>query len=431
MLQDYLMYMLIGACMILMVFLLITSSMSRRRKFALLSMTLFAIILMIANNITYSYNGSTGEWDYWIVRTSKFLAYFMFLVIIFTFNQYLIDLFFYEGKEREIPKSLKLVEVILYIGSIMLIVSQFTGIYYTYDSNNAYQRKEGYIIAYAFPLISLSIQLSTIVEFNKRLRRKMLLPLILFVIMPIIAGIIQFFVHGVSLTSIFIVAMVVLLYCFSILDTNELVEIAHKREVDILIEKQNMVSQTTAALVEAIDAKDNYTHGHSRRVAEYSVMLAKEAGKSKEECDELYLIALLHDVGKIGIPDAIINKEGKLTVEERKIIQTHTTMGNEILSKISISKNLSIGAHYHHERYDGKGYPEKIKGNDIPEIARIIAVADSYDAMASKRSYREALPQEVLRSELQKGIGTQFDPLFAQIMIELIDLDTEYQMRES
>ena len=191
-----------------------------------------------------------------------------------------------------------------------------------------------------------------------------------------------------------------------------------------------MVTQTTMALVEAIDAKDSYTNGHSNRVADYSVMIAERAGKTKEEQEEIYLIALLHDVGKIGISNAIINKKGKLTDEEYAEIKRHPTVGREILSKISIDPKLAIGASFHHERYDGKGYPMGLKGEEIPEIARIIAVADSYDAMASKRSYRDVLPKEKIRSELVKGKGTQFDPSFAEIMINIIDEDKDYQLKE-
>ena len=121
------------------------------------------------------------------------------------------------------------------------------------------------------------------------------------------------------------------------------------------------------------------------------------------------------------MPNAIINKTTKLTEEEYEIIKTHTTKGKEILEKISISPDLPIGAHYHHERYDGKGYPDGLKGEEIPEIARIIAVADTYDAMASRRSYRDGLPMEKIRSEIMDGMGKQFDSKFAHIMVEMID----------
>ncbi|MCR4587573.1 MAG: HD-GYP domain-containing protein [Lachnospiraceae bacterium] len=192
-----------------------------------------------------------------------------------------------------------------------------------------------------------------------------------------------------------------------------------------------LFGQTAEALAAAIDTKDKYTHGHSQRVADYSLKIARAAGKSEEDCQQVYYAALLHDVGKIGVPDQIINKEGALTDEEFAEIKKHPVHGNNILSRINESPYLSIGAHYHHERYDGRGYPTGLKGEDIPEIARIIAVADAYDAMTSKRSYREPLPQQKVREEVYKGIGTQFDPEFARLMINLMDEDTSYLMQES
>ena len=195
-------------------------------------------------------------------------------------------------------------------------------------------------------------------------------------------------------------------------------------------EARDLFEQTAEALAGAIDAKDKYTNGHSRRVAEYSLRIAEEAGKSKDECEKVYFAALLHDVGKIGVPIEIISKKGRLTDEEFLQIKQHPVVGGEILSRIKKSPWLSLGARYHHEKYNGKGYPEGLEGENIPEIARIIAVADAYDAMTSNRSYRNAIPQHIVREELVKGIGTQFDPEFAKIMLHLIDLDTEYRMRE-
>lgn len=188
--------------------------------------------------------------------------------------------------------------------------------------------------------------------------------------------------------------------------------------------------QTVEALATAVDANDSYTNGHSNRVAKYSRMIAENYGMTEKECDDVYLAGLLHDVGKIGIDNSIINKKGKLTDEEFAEIKLHPGLGGQILSKIVMSPSLSIGAHYHHERYDGRGYPEKLKGDDIPLIARIIAVADAYDAMTSVRSYRDMIPQMHVREELIKGIGTQFDPNFARIMLKLLDNDPEYMMRE-
>ena len=193
---------------------------------------------------------------------------------------------------------------------------------------------------------------------------------------------------------------------------------------------QRLFEQTATALVTAIDAKDEYSHGHSMRVAEYARKIAQMMGKSEDECLKIYYAGLLHDVGKIGISDAIINKKGKLTSEEYDEIKKHPVLGNQILTSIRDYPYISIGAHYHHERYDGKGYPDGLKGEDIPEIARIISVADAYDAMSSNRSYRRAIPQQIIREEIVAGAGTQFDPEMAMIMRHLIDLDGEYRMKE-
>ena len=183
-------------------------------------------------------------------------------------------------------------------------------------------------------------------------------------------------------------------------------------------------------LADAIDAKDAYTKGHSGRVAEYAREIAKRAGYSYERQEEIYMMGLLHDVGKIGVPDAVINKPGKLTDEEFEKIKTHPERGAQILKNIEEMPNLAIGARWHHEHFDGRGYPDGLSGYDIPEEARIIAVADAYDAMTSNRSYRGVIPQDVVKEEFEKGSGTQFDPQFAAIMLEIIKEDVDYKLHE-
>ena len=271
--------------------------------------------------------------------------------------------------------------------------------------------------------------------FLRNLLRPMIVySLLLTSFLPMAASAVQHFFYGLSLSSITIVGTTIMLYIIALIDVNGTAQQAKDLEIRYYQEEQQRIQklfgQTAEALASAIDAKDKYTHGHSTRVAEYSKDIAERAGKSPQECQEIYFTALLHDVGKIGIPDQIINKDGKLTDEEFSLIKKHPEIGNRILSRISESPYLSIGAHYHHERYDGHGYPEGLKGEDIPEIARIIGVADAYDAMTSKRSYRDPIPQQKVREELVKGMGTQFDPEYAKIMLHMIDLDTEYWMQE-
>ncbi|MCL2170998.1 MAG: HD domain-containing protein, partial [Defluviitaleaceae bacterium] len=185
-------------------------------------------------------------------------------------------------------------------------------------------------------------------------------------------------------------------------------------------EYRELIVQSLTAIANTIDAKDAYTSGHSVRVATYSVEIARRMGMDDEFTENLYYIGLLHDVGKIGIPNEIINKPGKLTDEEYDAMKTHTTIGFEILKGITAIPNLTAGAIEHHERWDGKGYQSGISGEDISLQARIIAIADTYDAMSSDRSYRKALPKEDILEELKRCEGTQFDPRIVAVAIDLI-----------
>ncbi|MCR5404507.1 MAG: HD-GYP domain-containing protein [Butyrivibrio sp.] len=317
---------------------------------------------------------------------------------------------------------------------LLVIISQFTGLYYTFDEMNRYQRAPGFVLGCVIPLLILLLQISVIIQYYGNLRRGVRSALLLFTVACFATSIIQIVVYGISLNNITIAAMSALLYVFALYDMDYEIKRAREQEIEHYKEERSrehaLFEQTSEALVSAIDAKDPYTNGHSRRVAEYSARIARIVGKSDEECENVYFAGLLHDVGKIGVPNSIINKDGRLTNEEYDLIRHHPVTGGQILSSIRQSPWLSIGARYHHELYGGGGYPEGLKGEEIPEIARIIAVADAYDAMASNRSYRNAVPQHIVREEIVKGIGTQFDPKFAKAMLHMIDLDTEYKMQE-
>ena len=193
---------------------------------------------------------------------------------------------------------------------------------------------------------------------------------------------------------------------------------------------ERMIMQVVKTLSGAIDAKDPYTNGHSARVAEYSKKIAEKAGYSERKLRDIEIMALLHDIGKIGIPDTILNKPGKLSADEYSKVKEHPVIGAKILENISEFPDISLGAMYHHERYDGKGYPKGIAGENIPEQARIIAVADCYDAITSNRSYRNMLRPHEARDRIEKDKGKQFDPHFADIMLSLIDEDTDFTMHE-
>ena len=188
-------------------------------------------------------------------------------------------------------------------------------------------------------------------------------------------------------------------------------------------EKMILSMKMLETLAGTLDAKDKYTNGHSMRVAFYSTRLAETLGWDKEQISMLRYEALLHDIGKIGVPDAILNKPAKLSEMEFGLIKSHTIVGSDILKNMIAVPGACEVARYHHERYDGKGYPSGLSGTDIPLNARIVCIADAYDAMSSDRIYRKALSREKIRQELMDGSGTQFDPELLNKFVEIMDAD--------
>ncbi|MBP5342764.1 HD domain-containing protein [bacterium] len=216
--------------------------------------------------------------------------------------------------------------------------------------------------------------------------------------------------------TIMIIAAVATFLIFFIIARVRIKRIEKKEE-----EYKKITDETIATISGAIDAKDPYTEGHSKRVADFSVKIGQKLGLNEEDLERLYYIALLHDIGKIGVPDDILKKPARLTDEEFETIKRHTVAGGDILKNFTMLKGVDEGAKYHHERYDGSGYCYGLKGEDIPLFARIISVADAYDAMNSSRCYRKALDIDIIKSELEKGKGRQFDPKLADIAISLLN----------
>lgn len=194
-----------------------------------------------------------------------------------------------------------------------------------------------------------------------------------------------------------------------------------KYELEYAKKQIQMGNETILSIARTVDAKDSNTSEHSFRVSEYSVAIAKRLHYTKEKCENLRQMALLHDIGKIGIPDAILNKPGRLTDEEYAIMKTHVTRGGEILKDFTMIDNVSVGALYHHERYDGSGYCAGLKGEEIPLDARIIGIADAFDAMTANRVYRKQLDIDFVIGELKRCSGTQFDPKLVDILLSLIE----------
>jgi len=195
--------------------------------------------------------------------------------------------------------------------------------------------------------------------------------------------------------------------------------------IDVLELLEQTHFETVIAFSEALDAKDQYTAGHSRRVMEYSVDIGKRMGMDENDIEQLKKSALLHDIGKIGVPDAVLHKKGVLSNVEYSIIKAHSEIGATILKSIKSFEHLVPAVYHHHEMFNGGGYPSGIKGEQIPLHARIIAVADSFDAITSNRPYRNAFPIKEAMLELEQNKGIQFDPYIADIFIGILN-DSPY-----
>lgn len=230
----------------------------------------------------------------------------------------------------------------------------------------------------------------------------------------------------------------IMMACFSMIAMVEYHRMARRdienaERLNQEVERQTAVARERAKRLEAlsgemvetlaltIDAKDPYTNGHSFRVSWYAVALARHLGFTEDTLNELEREALVHDIGKIGVPDSILNKPGKLNGGEFSVIKAHTTIGSEILSRSGNLLDAAQVARHHHERYDGCGYPDGLAGEDIPLHARIVAIADAYDAMRSDRIYRKGFPLPMIREELVQGKGGQFDPRLVDAFLELLD----------
>ncbi|MDD2971906.1 MAG: two-component regulator propeller domain-containing protein [Lachnospiraceae bacterium] len=216
------------------------------------------------------------------------------------------------------------------------------------------------------------------------------------------------------------VMMILIIVLLGVLATRIVMGVRMKKMQKRQQEYKMITDQALRTIANTIDAKDPYTNGHSVRVAGYSREIARRLLLSEEEQEQVYYIALLHDIGKIGIPDAILNKPDKLTNEEYEIMKTHTTIGANILKDFTALPHIGDGAAGHHENFDGTGYPERKKANEQPLVVQIIRVADSYDAMSTKRSYRDPLDKNIILNELKDNSGIEYAPQIERIMEEII-----------
>lgn len=343
----------------------------------------------------------------------------------------------YSTMKSEASKIRNLINYsLLFINYLLILTNPITGWFFTYDENGSYIHGPLFTpIAYGFPILFFAIASLYMMRHREKYKKVQLISMIIAIFCAGLMFLLQMLYFDNVLITFFM-ASIGCLVIFLSLETPEYLRLvqttAELREAkarEALIEsKERLSGEVLLALSKAVDAKDHYTNGHSERVARYAKEIARRMGKNAKEQEEIYELGLLHDIGKIGVPGRIINKTERLTDEEFAEIKKHTTIGWDILKTINEIPYLSKGAKWHHERYDGKGYPDGLKGKEIPEEARIICLADCYDAMTSRRSYSVPRPQDEVRAEIVRCTGTQFDPDIAKYLLDMIDEDTEYAL---
>jgi hypothetical protein len=339
-----------------------------------------------------------------------------------------------------LPKQRTFAIVFFCLNLLVETVAAPSGRVFFFD-HQGYHRGEYFIIYGAFYFFSLLYLVFSMIRVGKRFRHRDV-GTIAMILVVLAAGIIPMTAFKINITYMAIAFGASLSYIYY----NDLIQQDIQAELVANQEKMTrMQEHIISGLANLIENRDTETGEHVARTSGYVRALAKFARADQVYADQLddhtidmmYAIAPLHDVGKIVVPDEILKKPGRLTDEEFAQIQRHASEGGrvirEVLSGVADDEYLSLAADIaecHHERWDGGGYPDGIAGEDIPVEARVIAVADAYDAMASRRSYRGVLPQETIRAELARGSGKQFDPVFAAVMLQMMDEDTEYRMRE-
>ena len=439
---------IVGAIYVLVVYVALRIYYSNQsevnKKFKLVVECILAAEIMdVVTDITISYGSVIPPKLNTLVNTVYFASEFS---LGYSFLRYVES---YVNQSVSRIKSVRVNKIMYFLLLGLLVLNMFTGFLFSFNEAGEYIHGSLYLFVYIVPFYYVFFSVIVLVKNQRFFKTKQKISIGVYIFMCLLGPVLQMLWFPDVLLSVFTPSLAVLVILFSMetpdyqLLIKTLAELdALRKNLQIEVKKQTkeaedrrekverLSEQVILTLAKTIDAKDTYTNGHSERVAAYSKEIAKRMGMSGQEQQEIYHMGLLHDIGKIGVSDAIINKPGKLTDEEYQTIKKHPEIGGEILTTISELPDISIGAKYHHEKYDGSGYPYKIAGENIPFYARIIGIADAYDAMTSRRSYRDVLPQQVVREEIEKGKGTQFAPECVDIMLQIIDEDTEYQMHE-
>ena len=352
-------------------------------------------------------------------------------------------------KAEALKEKKKTVRALFPAVAVALAINAFTGFLFFIDDDFSITRGPAYA---AIPIACAALALQSVIQlgrFAQKFNRLQIRVLCLFYETAIALPFVQDYLCPQVRVSpfVFVFFTTTLLLTLETPDDQALIATISEleelqRALKISVEKktaeamerreklERLTFEMMHALSETIDAKDRYTSGHSARVARYSKMLAQKKGLSPEKCQQIFMMGLLHDIGKVGVSTEILNKPGRLTDQEFAQIKAHPAIGSTILEKVSLLPELRTGARWHHERIDGRGYPDGLSGEQIPLEAKIIAIADAYDAMTSSRSYRPPMEQAAVREQIATGIGSQFDKEIGTLMLELIDEDKRYILHE-
>ena len=432
---------LCSASLIIALLLFITKFVSQRRKWILIVMEFTATALLWFDRMAYFYSGIMSHKGYVMVKLSNTMVFFLTVLMVLEFNKFLIDLLMSEGIVDKIPLRLKISGIVSLIDLPLALIFCLSEVYFTVDSLNKYQRGPGFIIAYIVPVIIPLVQLSVILNYRKKISRFIRLALMLYIIAPITAGIVQIFAYGISLVNMAMVIAFICMYIFTYLDINDEVERVHNLEIADLKEEQKsmyrLFDQVSNAFVDALERRDEYSKGKAVRIANVAKRIAQEKGLSPIECEDVYYAALLHDVGVVSIPYEMNGKKENFTKEEMDIIHREPLVSQDILSVVTEYPQLATIARYSYENYDGSGYPDGLAGEDIPLFSRIISVARGYDYMITPGRTASAYPSAIVREELFKNSGILYDPEIADIMVKLMDsmtnenkVDIDYTIEE-
>jgi len=422
-------------CLILLLYQFLDKSKDKSGKW-FSGIIISNIFMTLGDVFDNALRGSTSAVAYYLEVFFSIILYFIGVALLmFTICGWIEN--FIVSRVKISKWWMKITSIMMVCQLILACTMPITKFCYIERATNTFSRSNIFYLTIVFPYIIYVLLICMICKYYKAFHKRELIFLGGFVTVPMFADVVQI-MNGKYLILCPAVSLGIIVLTLFIQQErerekeqqmNEVVITKNQKLEEMRTRQETLNQQLIDVLCGAVEAKDIYTRGHSMRVAEYAREIMYRLGGDEQAQEEVYCIGILHDIGKISIKDEIINKKEHLTDEEYEQIKLHTIAGYQILRGVNIIPDLAVGARWHHERYDGSGYPNGLAGENIPLIARIISVADAYDAMASTRSYHEGMTQSYVREQIAKGMGTQFDPKIAQIMLDMIDDDLSFEMR--